>query len=389
MKLQSFLFAGFEGTTGYNRFGEWIDQVEATQHDVFVDDDYALLRAVGIRTVRECVRWPLVDRDGAFDFASLRPFVRAARTHGVEVVWDLFHFGFPVDADPFDPGLTERFASYCRAVARFLTTETDAPLLVTPVNEPSYLAWAGGEVGLSAPHAHGRGPELKRRLAALAIAGARAVLDVRADATIVSVDAVCRVVPPPWEADGEAAATAFNQGAVFESWDMAAGRLLPELGGNRACLGVPGMNYYWTNQWELGCTGVPLAADDPRRVPLRALVRTVHARYGGPLAITETAHVDDGREPWLDELADEAAAVLAKGIPLAGVCLYPVLGMPEWHDRAQWTRMGLWDLVPASPTLARRPHAPSLAALARAQRRFASLASAGTIGGRDAGGRRG
>jgi hypothetical protein len=34
-----------------------------------------------------------------------------------------------------------------------------------------------------------------------------------------------------------------------------------------------------------------------------------------------------------------------QGVPLRGVCLYPILGMPEWHDPDIWTPMGLWDPV--------------------------------------------
>ena len=33
MRFQSFFLAGFEGSTGINRHGQWFDQVEATQHD--------------------------------------------------------------------------------------------------------------------------------------------------------------------------------------------------------------------------------------------------------------------------------------------------------------------------------------------------------------------
>ena len=78
----SFYLAGFEGTTGFNARGEWIDQIQATQHDRFAELDYRLLREVGIRAAREAVRWPLVDRAGHYDFSSVRPFVSAARAQG-------------------------------------------------------------------------------------------------------------------------------------------------------------------------------------------------------------------------------------------------------------------------------------------------------------------
>ena len=31
--FRSFFFAGFEGATGYNMHGEWVDQIAATHHD--------------------------------------------------------------------------------------------------------------------------------------------------------------------------------------------------------------------------------------------------------------------------------------------------------------------------------------------------------------------
>ena len=54
--FRSFIFAGFEGTTGSNLLHQWIDQVEATQHDIEVDGDYRRLREVGLRAARESIR---------------------------------------------------------------------------------------------------------------------------------------------------------------------------------------------------------------------------------------------------------------------------------------------------------------------------------------------
>jgi hypothetical protein len=55
--------------------------------------------------------------------------------------------------------------------------------------------------------------------------------------------------------------------------------------------------------------------------------------------------VDGKRSGWLKCLAEECEALLSEGVPLRGVCLYPILGMPEWHAQEQWTCMGLWDLA--------------------------------------------
>ena len=365
--FRSFFLAGFECATGYNVHGRWIDQIAATQHDRFADDDYRRIREVGIRAVREAVRWPLVDRGGRFDFSSLAPFLAAARRHDLDVVWDLFHFGYPDDVDLFSDAFPERFAEYCRAAARHVAAETEGPWWFTPVNEPSYFAWAAGDAALFAPHQHGRGFELKLRLARAGILGGEAIRAEAPGARILSVDALCRVVAPLGRPDLEAEAAAWNRDIVFQSLDLLAGRLHPELGGSRAALGTVGVNYYWTNQWELGRAGNPLSDTDPRHTPLRELVRDVWRRYGGDIVLAETGHRDDQRAPWVRHIAEEAKALRDLGVPLRGVCLYPILGMPEWHAPERFTRMGLWDLVPRSPTLGRELHAPMLEALREAQ----------------------
>ncbi len=122
----SFFIAGFEGATGYDREGRWFDQVAATRHDREAENDYRMIAAAGFRAARECVRWPLVDLGGGrFDFSSVRPMIDAARDNGVEVIWDLFHFGYPAGLDPLSPEFVERFAAYCDAVARYVAPRTE------------------------------------------------------------------------------------------------------------------------------------------------------------------------------------------------------------------------------------------------------------------------
>ena len=374
--FESFFFAGFEGTATYNVRREWIDQVRATEHDVEADGDYRRLREMGLTAARESIRWPLVDRKGRYDFSSIYPFLAASRRHEIEVIWDLFHYGYPADVDPFDENFVARFADYCHAVARLIGAESSGPFYFTPVNEPSFFAWAGGEVGRFAPHARGRGPELKRVLARCAIEGINALRAAVPAARIVNVDPLCRVVPPQDGSRSQADADDFNSRAVFELFDMIAGRTAPELGGSREHLDIIGINYYWSNQWEIGREEQPLGLDDSRRIPLAEMLREVWQRYGGELLITETSHVDALRPVWLRALADECEQLLDEGVPLRGVCLYPILGMPEWHEREVWARMGLWDLQPREEGLHREIYAPMLDALRDAQRlepKFAAL----------------
>lgn len=367
--FRSFYLAGFECATGYNMHGEWIDQIAATEHDRHVDADYARLEEVGIYAVREAVRWPSVERAGGYDFSTVQPFVDAARRHGFDVVWDLFHYGYPDGLDLFAPSFPERFADYCRAAALFICAQTDGVCYFTPINEPSYFAWAAGEVARFAPHARGRGFELKVALARGALAGIRAIREASPDARIVNVDPICRVVPASDAPEALAAARHFNESAVFEFWDMVSGRMMPELGGSPESLDIVGLNYYWTNQWQLGQDERPLAGDDPRRVPLADLVRAAYRRYGAEVVITETSALGEARAPWIHELSEMAEQLLDEGVKLGGICLYPILGMPEWHARDQWTRMGLWDLEHEQEVLERKVCAPMLAALRVAQQR--------------------
>ena len=366
--FRSFFFAGFECATGYNATGDWIDQVAATYHDKHAESDYRLLSEVGIFAAREAIRWPLVDQGGGrYDFSSVRPFLEASQKHNIEVVWDLFHYGYPTDIDLFGEDFPKRFADYCYAAAEHVCRNSEGVCYFTPINEPSFFAWAGGHVGRFAPHCMGKGVELKRALVRAAIRGIDAIRTVVPKARIVNVDPLCHVHAPEDQPEMQRDVDWFNENAVFEAWDMLCGRRNPELGGTRAHLDIVGMNYYWTNQWILGRDEQPLADEDPRRVSLRDLVKKVYARYGGDILITETAHVDDMRPRWLKHVADEVETLLNDGIPLRGVCLYPILGMPEWHDPERWTQMGLWE-VDCWGDGERKVCDPMLHALRKAQR---------------------
>lgn len=366
--FRSFFFAGFECATGFNASGDWIDQVSATHHDKHADEDYQRLRDVGIYAAREAIRWPLVDRRRQYDFSSVEPFLQASRNYGIDVIWDLFHYGYPEDIDIFSNAFPERFADYCYAAAKHLCPQSDGVCYFTPVNEPSFFAWAGGDAGRFAPHCRGRSQELKVQVIRAAIAGINAIRSVMPEARMINVDPICRIVPPIDRPDLAAEAEHYNQNVVFEAWDMLSGRLFPELGGSREHLDIVGVNYYWTNQWEIGKPEVALFEDDPRLASLRTLIHGVWERYGGELLITETAHVNEKRAGWINYIAEEAEALLDEGVPLRGICLYPILGMPEWHEPERWTPMGLWDIVHRQATLCRELCNPMFEALRLAQR---------------------
>ncbi len=343
--FRSFWQAGFEAATHRTRTGDRLDMVAATQHDRWVDQDYAALAALNIRTVRDGIAWPSVDQGGRFDFSSLGPMVEAANRHGIQVIWSLCHFGWPDDLSVFGPHFVSRFARYSAAVARFMREYSDGVPFYTPINEISFLAWAAGDVGYIYPFARRRGTELKLQLVRAVLAGCDAIWEVEPRARFVHTDPIIHVVPPAGRLD-LAFPAAISRASQFESWDMLAGRAFPELGGAPDYLDIIAPNFYHDNQWEFperrfGWAERPL---DERWVPLHRLLAEVNERYGRPLLIGETGHFGSGRAAWLRSITEEARIALDRGVPLEGVCLYPALDRPDWDDPSHWHNSGLWDL---------------------------------------------
>ena len=81
---------------------------------------------------------------------------RAAEQHGIQVLWNLLHYGWPPDIDILSGTFVDRFAQFCRAVAHVVKNETDRIPFYVPVNEISFLAWAIGHKGIIQPVIIGR-----------------------------------------------------------------------------------------------------------------------------------------------------------------------------------------------------------------------------------------
>jgi beta-glucosidase/6-phospho-beta-glucosidase/beta-galactosidase len=336
---------GFESSCQVNQLGR-IDMIAATQHDRFVHEDYRRLRDFDMQTVRDTVRWHLVEaHPRRYDFSSLDGQIEAANDAGIQVIWDFCHYGWPDDIDLFAAEFVERFASFSRAVAEYLRSRTEIPLLVTPINEISFFSWASGESRWFYPYAKGKGPEIKRQLIRAAIAAIDEIRTVDPTARIVTAEPVIHVVPPAHKLDVGGVAAAYR-GSQFEAWDMLAGTHAPELGGRADYLDVIGVNFYHDNQWEHpGGRKIHwhIHPRDPRWVPFHRLVAEVYERYRRPIFVAETSHVGVGRPAWIREMTDEVCKALKHGVPLEGVCLYPIVDRFEWTDPTHWHNSGLWD----------------------------------------------
>lgn len=380
--FQSFWMGGFESSCHVNRNGERLDMLAATQHDRFVDEDYARLRSERLGTVRDTVRWHRIERaPGEYDFSSVEPYVRAARRHKMEVIWDLLHYGWPDGLDIFSPAFVDRFARFAEAAARYLRDHTDGVPFYTPINEISFFAWAAGQVGWFHPFGHGRGGELKRQLVRAWIAAVDAIRSVDDRARIVSVEPLIHTVPPREMPDigGRAAGQNASQ---WEAWDMIAGDRDPDLGGAPRYLDIVGVNFYHDNQWEVpGGEKIHwhLQPRDPRWVPFHKLLKTAWERYRRPIMIGETSHVGSGRAEWLRELTDEVIQAVGHGVPLEGICLYPIMDRFEWEDPTHWHNSGLWDYRhEPDGTLTRVLNEEYAAELRRSQLRLAAI-GCGTV----------
>jgi hypothetical protein len=371
----SFWQAGFESASHRNERGVRVDMLAATQHVEQAEEDYARLRSLGIRVAREGVRWHLVDQGGAFDFSSLAPLVAAAKRQGIQVIWTLCHYGWPDDLDVFSPAFIDRFAAYCAATARFIARYSADIPFYSPINEISFLAFSAGETGAIHPCARYRGDELKAQLVRASIAGIEAIWSVDARARIVHIDPIVNLVPP-LDAPELAGLAAEEHGSQFAAWDWLAGRGRPELGGHPRYLDIVGVNYYHNNQWEYPVTRehmVHLQWDDeprdPRWVPLHQLLAAACARYQRPIFLAETSHFGAGRARWLIEMASEVVQARAIGVPVAGICLYPILDRPDWNDADHWHNSGLWDLIPDAQGRLQRDLVEEYAAAFREARR--------------------
>jgi polysaccharide biosynthesis protein PelF len=356
--FQSFWIGGFECSThrlprrrAMGDFaGQRLDLISSTRHDEFALEDYSRLQDVGIRTARDGVRWHLIEKTRhRYDFSSLLPMLKAARETQTQVLWDLFHYGWPDGLSIWGTAFVDRFARFARATAQVILEETGGPLFITPVNEISFVAWGGGDAGFLNPFAKRRGPELKAQLVRATVAAIEAVREVDPRARITHAEPIIHIAADPDYPEEAPAAEAYRQ-SQFQAWDMIAGRLCPELGGRPEYLDVVGVNYYSNNQWIHQDPHLPpsrrrkdvlLPPSHPLHRPVREMLTEVYERYRRPVFIAETGIEGDARPTWLRYIGQEARAAAAAGVELEGLCLYPIIDYPGWGDNRH-CRTGLW-----------------------------------------------
>lgn len=367
----TFFISGFECSTFLWKDKQRRNLIAETQHDRYAQEDYNLLRSLGIDVAREAIPWPLVDRQGSYDFSCIDPMLNAMERAKITPIWDLCHYGYPDDLDPFSDAFVDRFASYCRAAAEYVIPRLPGPHCFTPINEITFFSFCGGEWGWVAPYKNTREDRYRFRLALCkaAIAGVKAIREVEPQSRMIHIDPLVQVVAPRDRPDQVAAAEHETSVDTFLAWDILYGKEYPEFGGSPEILDIVGANHYSFGQMEYREQGPhqALPPDDDRIKPLCELMRWVWERYHRPMIIGETSGMEAGRDEWLRDVMDESLAAVNAGMDLHGVCLFPAVDMPDWHT-GKWLHNGIYDLVEEGDGLKRVPCDNYIAELRRWQR---------------------
>lgn len=347
------------------------------RHYEHADEDYALLPPLGIAVVREGIPWPLVDTGhGEYDFSLIDGFLAAQRRHNILPIWDLCHYGYPDDLDPYSEAFVTRFAAYAKAAAHYVSERAHhGPLLVTPMNEPTFWGYMGGEWGWCAPF--GKSREERRRftcmLARADIAACKAIRTKLPDTRFVHIDPLIWVVPPRDRPDWAEAAHREAYDDAYLAWDVISGLKHPEYGGSLELIDILGFNNYSFGQMEYaggGKPNVPLKPGDDRIRPVGDLIEEAWKKYRRPCIVAETSGINGGRPDWLNDMTCEALSAVNRGVDLHGICLFPAVDMTDWHN-GKWLRMGIADVEELPDgALMRTPFVPYTDALRQWQKRL-------------------
>jgi beta-glucosidase/6-phospho-beta-glucosidase/beta-galactosidase len=342
--FQSFFQAGFECSSHRRRDGVRLDLIRATGHDKHVRLDYGLCAKYGFTTVRDGLRWHLIGKTpDKYDWSSWLPALEAAEEAGVEVIWDLFHYGSPDHIDPAAADFPERFTDFALAALEVQRSVTARPPIICPLNEINFMAWAV-EVGYFPRVGPDQPGWFKRQLVRAGVAAAKAMRAQRADVTFVWAEPLIHVAPHDQRRRSIRAAES-NRGGMFEAYDWIMGRTEPELGGDPSLVDLVGLNYYPHNQWYFEGPTIPMGHHEYR--PLADMLVEMGERYGKPVFLSETGAEGSGKPSWLHYVCSEVRDAMRRGADIRGICWYPITAYPGW-DNSRHAETGLFSTIVAN-----------------------------------------
>src|SRR5207342_2167015 len=341
--FDSFFQAGFECSSHRRRDCVRLDLIRATGHDKHVLQDYRTCRQLGFATLRDGLRWHLIEKaPGQYDWSSWLPALEAAESLGVEVIWDLFHYGSPDHVDQAAPDFPDRFTAFAMAALEVQQSVSRRAPLVCPLNEINFTSWAvdDGYFPRVGPDQRGW---FKNQLVSAGIAAAKAIRKRWAGATIVWAEPLIHVAPHNRGRQTLRAADQNLQG-MYEAYDWIMGLARPELGGDPSLVDVVGWNFYPHNQWYFEGPTIPMGHHEYR--PLADMLIEVAERYGKPIFLSETGAEGSAKPSWLHYVCNEVRDTMDRGADIRGICWYPITAYPGW-DNARHAETGLLSSIVA------------------------------------------
>jgi beta-glucosidase/6-phospho-beta-glucosidase/beta-galactosidase len=341
-----FFQAGFECSSHRRRDGVRLDLIRATGHDRHVLQDYRQLRNLGFLTIRDGLRWHLIEKSpGNYDWSSWLPALEAAERTGIQVIWDLFHYGSPDHVDQGGENFPARFTDFALAAVEVQQSVSRRPAVICPMNEINFLSWAVDD-GYFPPV----GPEpqgwFKRQLVRAAIMATRAIKERWPDTTVVWAEPLIHIAPHD-RRRATVRAAEHNLRGMFEAYDWIMGMAEPELGGDASLVDVVGLNFYPHNQWYYKGPTIPMGHHEYR--PLRDMLLEMAQRYGKPVFISETGAEGTAKPSWLHYVCNEVREAMDLGARVEGICWYPITAYPGW-DNSRHAETGLLSTIVADGT---------------------------------------
>jgi hypothetical protein len=340
--FDSFFMAGFE-CSSHRRGSDGLrlDLIQATGHAAHALGDYRRCAEMGLKTVRDGLRWHLIETaPGVYDWSSWLGMLRGAREAGVRVIWDMYHYGSPDFLDQRSPEFIDAFARFAAAAAQLHWEETGESAMICPINEISFFTWAV-ETGYFPPKDVEKGGWFKRQLVRCAVAGVDAMRAVDPGVRFIWAEPLIHIAPRDHTPAERKRAEEYRQ-SQFEAYDMLMGRTEPELGGRPDIVDVVGLNFYPHNQWYYSGPTIPMGHHEYRA--LADMLVEAGERFGKPIFIAETGAEGSGRPAWLHYVCDEVRQAMRRSAAIGGVCLYPVTAYPGW-DNSRHCDVGLFSPV--------------------------------------------
>jgi len=342
--FDSFFQAGFECSSHRRRDGVRLDLIRATSHDKHVAQDYSACAQLGFKTLRDGLRWHLIEKTpGKYDWSSWMPALEAAEQAGTQVIWDLFHYGSPDHVDQGSADFAERFTDFALAAVEVQQSISKRPPLLCPLNEINFMAWAVDEGYFPAGDSVERG-RFKYQLVRTTIAASKAIKSRWPQATLICAEPLIHIAPHDRRRRTVSDARQ-NLNGMYEACDWILGRAKPELGGDPALIDVIGWNFYPHNQWYCQGPTIPMGHHEYR--PLADMLLEMTERYGKPIFLSETGAEGSGKPSWLHYVCSEVRDAMSRGADVRGICWYPITAYPGW-DNSRHAETGLFSTVVAS-----------------------------------------